>query len=39
LLMSKAKMFNDTLSNSIYQDRFTVVALATVAALTIGEAI
>jgi|TARA_B100002003_G_C14156461_1_gene556869 DNA polymerase III gamma/tau subunit len=39
LLMSKAKMFNDTLSNSIYQDRFTVVALATVAALTIGETI
>ena len=35
LLMSKAKVFNDTLSNSIYQDRFTIVALATVAALNV----
>ncbi len=37
ILMAKAKAFNDTLSNSIYQDKFTIVALATVSALKIGK--
>lgn len=32
-LMKMAKAFNDTIGNSLYQDRFTVVSLATVAAL------
>jgi len=32
-LMKMAKAFNDTIGNSLYQDRFTIVSLATVAAL------
>jgi DNA polymerase III gamma/tau subunit len=37
LYLKMARVFNDTLSNSIYQDRFTVLALATYLALQVKD--
>ena len=35
-LMKMAKAFNETLSNSLYQDRYTVLALSINAALEVN---
>ena len=35
IMMKKALVFNNTIGNSIYQDRYTALALATAAALEI----